>query len=87
MSCRSSSLSITSVVVISPRSFNQLNYLFGASVSWTNDDRIPYSVTAIEGEFDSDEVFEYTFDKAGSFEYYCILHPSMIGRVGGSLNS
>ena len=56
------------------------------SVSWTNDDRIAHSVTATEGEFDSavmqpDEVFEYTFDKVGGFEYYCMLHPSMVGHV------
>jgi plastocyanin len=56
------------------------------SVSWTNDDRIAHSVTASEGEFDSavmqpDEVFEYTFDKIGGFEYYCMLHPSMVGHV------
>ena len=56
------------------------------SVSWTNDDRISHSVTAIEGEFDSgimrpDEIFEYTFDKVGGFDYYCMLHPSMTGRV------
>ena len=43
-------------------------------------------MTAIEGEFDSgivrpDEVFKYSFDKAGGFDYYCMLHPSMIGRV------
>ncbi|MGC1132535.1 MAG: plastocyanin/azurin family copper-binding protein [Nitrososphaeraceae archaeon] len=56
------------------------------SVSWTNDDHIAHSVTATEGEFDSavmqpDEVFEYTFDKVGGFEYYCMLHPSMVGQV------
>ena len=56
------------------------------SVSWTNDDRIAHSVTATEGEFDSgvmqpDEVFESTFDKVGGFEYYCMLHPSMVGHV------
>ena len=56
------------------------------SVSWTNDDLIAHSVTATEGEFDSgvmqpDEVFESTFDKVGGFEYYCMLHPSMVGHV------
>jgi plastocyanin len=56
------------------------------SVLWTNDDRIAHSVTASEGEFDSavmqsGEVFEYTFDKIGGFEYYCMLHPSMVGHV------
>lgn len=57
-----------------------------SDVSWTNDDRIVHSVTALEVEFDSDvmqpdEVFEYTFDKVGDFDYYCMLHSSMVGRV------
>ncbi|MGH9977059.1 MAG: cupredoxin domain-containing protein [Nitrososphaeraceae archaeon] len=65
---------------------NPIEVFVGSSVSWTNDDRIVHSVTAIEGEFDSsvmqpDEVFEYTFDKVGGFDYYCMLHPSMVGRL------
>ncbi|MGI0043449.1 MAG: cupredoxin domain-containing protein [Nitrososphaeraceae archaeon] len=65
---------------------NPIEVYIGSSVSWTNDDRIVHSVTAIEGEFDSgvmqpDEVFEYTFDKVGGFDYYCMLHPSMVGRL------
>jgi plastocyanin len=27
------------------------------------------------------KTFEYTFDKAGEFPYYCQLHPSMVGTV------
>ncbi|MGH9983675.1 MAG: cupredoxin domain-containing protein [Nitrososphaeraceae archaeon] len=65
---------------------NPIEVFVGSSVSWTNDDRIVHSVTDIEGEFDSgvmqpDEVFEYTFDKVGGFDYYCMLHPSMVGRL------
>jgi plastocyanin len=65
---------------------NPIEVFVGSSVSWTNDDRIVHSVTDIEGEFDSgvmqpDEVFENTFDKVGGFDYYCMLHPSMVGRV------
>lgn len=65
---------------------NPIELPIWGSVSWTNDDRISHSVTAIEGEFDSgilrpDEVFEHAFEKAGGFGYYCMLHPSMTGRV------
>ena len=65
---------------------NPIELSVWSSVLWTNDDRISHSVTAIEGEFDSgiirpDEVFEYTFGKAGGFDYYCMLHPSMTGRL------
>ena len=27
------------------------------------------------------ETFEYTFDEEGTFAYYCIVHPWMIGEV------
>lgn len=65
---------------------SQIEIPVWGNVSWANDDRIAHSVTAIAGEFDSgkmrpDEVFKYTFDKAGGFDYYYMLHPSMIGRV------
>jgi plastocyanin len=65
---------------------NPIELLVLGSVSWTNDDRIAHSVTAIEGEFDSgimqpDETFDYTFGRIGDFDYYCMLHPSMVGRV------
>lgn len=65
---------------------NPIKIAPGSSVLWTNDDRVAHSVTAIEGGFDSGildagELFEYTFNKVGGYDYYCILHPSMVGRV------
>ena len=62
------------------------------TVTWTNDDTLPHTVTSgnvdtgPSGEFDSGIVmgggsFTHTFDKAGSFDYYCALHPYMIGQV------
>ncbi len=38
------------------------------------------------GEFDSSylakgKTFQHTFDKARTFDYYCTLHPFMIGQV------
>ena len=30
---------------------------------------------------DTDEKFSYTFTRAGSFPYFCSLHPKMTGRV------
>jgi hypothetical protein len=43
-------------------------------------------VTDNDGAFDSDTLrpegsFELTFDKVGTFDYYCALHPTMVGRV------
>lgn len=65
---------------------NPIKIAPGSSVLWTNDDRVAHSVTAIEGGFDSGildagELFEYTFNNVGGSDYYCILHPSMVGRV------
>ena len=62
------------------------------TITWTNDDTLPHTVTSgnadtgSSGEFDSGIVmgggsFTHTFDKAGSFDYYCALHPYMIGQV------
>jgi plastocyanin len=57
-----------------------------SNVVWTNNDIVPHSVTAIEGEFDSGimnagDVFKHFFDKVNSYDYYCMLHPSMVGKV------
>ena len=65
---------------------NHIKILAGVSVVWTNDDNVSHSVTAINGEFDSGimqaaDIFDHTFDKVESYDYYCMLHPSMVGRV------
>lgn len=50
----------------------------GTTVVWEWADTRNHSVTAEEGEFDSgvtDEgPFEYSFDEAGEFRYYCEPH-------------
>ena len=62
------------------------------TITWTNDDTLPHTVTSgsadtgPSGEFDSGIVmgggsFSHTFDKAGSFDYFCALHPYMTGQV------
>jgi plastocyanin len=58
----------------------------GATVTWTNRDDIPHTVVSTDGVFkskvrDTDEKFSYTFDKAGTYPYYCSVHPKMTGRV------
>jgi plastocyanin len=30
---------------------------------------------------DTDENFSYTFTKAGTYPYYCTIHPKMTGKV------
>src|SRR5204863_7886445 len=58
----------------------------GATVTWTNRDDIPHAVVSNDGVFkskvrDTDEKFSYTFDKAGTYSYYCSLHPKMVGKI------
>jgi plastocyanin len=58
----------------------------GATVTWTNRDDIPHTVVSTDGVFkskvqDTDEKFSYTFTKAGTYPYFCSIHPKMTGEV------
>ena len=58
----------------------------GATVTWTNADDIPHTSVSTDGVFkskvlDTDEKFSYTFTKAGTYPYYCTIHPKMTGTV------
>jgi plastocyanin len=63
-----------------------LNIPVGATVTWTNRDDIPHTVVSNDGVFkskvlDTDEKFSYTFNKVGTFPYFCSIHPKMTGKV------
>jgi len=63
-----------------------LTIAVGATVTWTNRDDIPHTVVSTDGVFkskvrDTDEEFSYTFTKAGTYPYYCSVHPKMTGKV------
>jgi plastocyanin len=59
----------------------------GTVVTWTNEDSAPHTATARDGSFDTDRLnsgdvsSQVKFDKAGTFEYYCEVHPWMVGRI------
>jgi plastocyanin len=65
----------------------------GTSVTWTNNDSTLHTVSsglpeqgAVGNLFDSSliapgKTFTHAFDKAGSFDYSCTLHPFMRGQV------
>jgi len=58
----------------------------GTTVTWTNSDDIPHTAVSTDGVFkskviDTDEKFSYTFTKAGTYPYYCSIHPKMTGTV------
>ena len=59
----------------------------GTTVTWTNDDNVAHTVTARSGpHFDSGTIaqgrsWSHRFDQAGTFTYYCTLHPWMQGNL------
>jgi plastocyanin len=58
----------------------------GTTVTWTNRDDIPHTIVSTEKVFkskvlDTDEKFSFTFDKAGTYPYFCSIHPKMTGSV------
>jgi amicyanin len=58
----------------------------GATVTWVNGDDIPHTVVAVDKSFkskvlDTDEKFSFTFTKAGTYDYFCSIHPHMTGKV------
>jgi plastocyanin len=62
----------------------ELNVPVGARVVWTNGGQRPHTVTADDASFKSDTLnnggaFEQTFDKPGTYAYYCEFH----GGPGG----
>ena len=70
------------------------NIAVGTTVTWTNNDATLHTVysgspddAANSGKlFKSDfmakgKTFSHTFDTAGTFPYYCTLHPFMMGQV------
>ncbi|VVB58222.1 Halocyanin [Candidatus Anstonella stagnisolia] len=58
----------------------------GTTVTWTNKDSVPHSVTSDNGAFDTG-IFQsggegsYTFNAPGTYAYHCSVHPSMKGTV------
>ena len=58
----------------------------GTTVTWVNHDDIPHSVVVPKlnvhsKALDTDDKYTYRFEKAGTFDYMCGLHPHMHGQV------
>jgi plastocyanin len=58
----------------------------GTTVTWTNADDSPHNVRERDGKFksaalDTDETFSQTFTAPGEYEYFCSIHPRMVGRI------
>jgi len=58
----------------------------GTTVTWTNNDSVPHTVTGdnggpSSGSISSGTSYSYTFTTTGTFAYHCTIHPSMHGTV------
>ena len=63
----------------------------GKQVTWVNQDSAFHSVTSgfydeptelfDSGHLDPFESFYFTFDESGTYDYFCTLHPWMMGQV------
>ena len=63
-----------------------LTVAVGTTVKWVNHDDIPHTVVEKNTTFrskalDTDDAYSYTFTSAGTFDYFCGLHPHMVGQI------
>ena len=67
----------------------------GTTVTWNNDDSAAHTVTSGNPSDGYDELFdssifmtgtsfEFTFDDVGTYDYFCMVHPWMLGVVNVS---
>ena len=78
----------TNVITIDNFTFSpkELTVAVGTTVKWVNHDDIPHLVVEKKTTFrskalDTDDSYSYTFTSAGTFDYFCGLHPHMVGQV------
>jgi Icc protein len=61
----------------------------GTKVTWINGDDVPHLIVSTRGQFkaspvlDTDQRYAVVVGKAGTYEYFCSLHPKMQGRIVG----
>jgi plastocyanin len=75
---------------------NPIQVSVGTTVTWTNNDAQPHTVTSgsngqPDNKFNSSpnftpllnpgQTFSFTFTEAGNYPYFCALHPNMVGTV------
>jgi plastocyanin len=59
----------------------------GTTVTWTNRDDIPHGIASANNAFkkgpalDTDDSFSFTFTTPGTYQYFCYLHPKMVGSI------
>ena len=63
-----------------------LNVAVGTKVTWVNDDEIPHTVAETHklfrsGALDTGDSYSWVFNTPGDYEYFCALHPQMLGKI------
>ena len=63
-----------------------LTVTVNSTVTWVNKDDVPHVIAGNDGLFkskalDTDDKFSFTFDKVGTYPYYCSVHPKMVGKI------
>jgi 3',5'-cyclic-AMP phosphodiesterase len=59
----------------------------GTTVTWINNDDVPHLIVNTQNRFksspvmDTDQRYHVTLARAGSYDYFCSLHPKMQGRI------
>jgi plastocyanin len=57
-----------------------------STVTWINKDDLPHVIASNDGLFkskalDTEDKYSYTFTKAGTYAYFCSIHPKMVGKI------
>ena len=76
-------------VVIENFSFSPQTFTLpaGATVTWTNRDGMPHTVTSTDKRFPKSPVlkpgqsYSNNFAAAGTYSYFCSIHPRMTGKI------
>jgi plastocyanin len=63
-----------------------LTVKIGTTVTWDNEDDIPHTIASSAKLFrsnalDTGDRFSFTFTTPGVYQYFCSLHPHMIGTI------
>jgi plastocyanin len=64
----------------------QFTVKIGTTVTWDNEDDTPHTVASSTKLFrsnalDTGDKFSFTFATPGVYQYFCSLHPHMIGTI------
>jgi plastocyanin len=59
----------------------------GTTVTWTNKDDIPHGIAWSNNALtrskamDTDDSVSFTFTTPGAYQYFCYIHPHMVGTI------